>query len=92
MYFRHRESEIGGLLYYDITDGFGPEIYVLGSGPAGTYRLTLIYFAGKTPSVSGTLTVLTDAGTSREKRQDIPWTLDGADSQKQVEVGSFVLD
>ncbi|MEL6178296.1 MAG: AgmX/PglI C-terminal domain-containing protein, partial [Myxococcota bacterium] len=75
VWYRDRESAIGGLLYYDITDGFGPEIYVLGSGPSGAYRLELVYYSGSAAEVRGTLTVLRNAGSPTETREERPFTL-----------------
>ncbi len=85
------ESEAGGLLYYDVTDGFGPEIYVMGSAPKGVYRLKVVYYRGEQRSLRGVLTVLRRAGSPEETRQDIPFVLPKADSGVQIPVGSLRL-
>ena len=89
--YQNRESKNGGLLYYDITSGYGPEIYVLGSGPEGRYDLSLVYYRGSQRNVSGTLTVLRDAGSPEESRQDIPFVLPYANRTREISVGSFTL-
>jgi hypothetical protein len=89
--YQKQESKNGGLLYYDITNGYGPEIYVLGSGPEGKYNLSLVYFSGSQRNVSGTLTVLRDAGSPEESRQDIPFVLPYANKKREIPIGSFTL-
>lgn len=91
VWYSDRESSNGGLLYYDITDGYGPEIYVLGSGPAGTYELELVYYRGSARNLYGTLTILRDAGSPEESRRDIPFTLQAPNGSKNIPIGDFVL-
>ena len=91
VWYSDRESSNGGLLYYDITDGYGPEIYVLGSGPAGAYKLELVYYRGAPRNLKGTLTILRDVGSPEESRRDIPFTLPISNSSKNIPIGDFVL-
>jgi uncharacterized protein YfaP (DUF2135 family) len=69
VYYRKKESKQGGTLYYDIMNGFGPEVYVLGTGKPGVYRVSAVYFSGKTPVITGKLVVLESAGSTREIRK-----------------------
>lgn len=69
VYYRKKESKQGGTLYYDIMNGFGPEVYVLGTGKPGAYRVSAVYFSGKTPVITGKLVVLENAGSTREIRK-----------------------
>lgn len=89
--YTHLESRSGGLLYYDVTDGYGPEIYVLGTAPKGRYRLTLVYYGGSAKNVKGTLTVLRHAGTPEESREDLPFFLPTEDTEKQIEIGTLTF-
>lgn len=91
VFYSHRESRNAGLLYYDITDGFGPEIYVLGSGPAGEYRLGLVYYRGSAPNLTGTLTILRNAGSPDETREERPFTLPYASTSQEHPAGVFRL-
>jgi len=75
VYYSHRESRQGGTLYYDITDGFGPEIYVLGTAKKGMYRLAANYFNGTRNTVQGKLIIMRHAGSPNETRQIIPFIL-----------------
>ncbi len=75
VWFQHLQSRHGGFLYYDITDGFGPEIYTLGAAPKGEYDIKLVYYSGAAEEVRGTLTILRDAGAPNETREAIPFVL-----------------
>ena len=66
VWYHHKRSASGGLLYHDVLNGFGPEIYVLADGPFGEYKVDVIYYGGRGNPVRGTLTVLRDAGTPQE--------------------------
>ena len=89
VWYQDRESSSGGLLYYDITDGYGPEIYVLGSGPSGEYKLEVVYYSGDARNVRGTLTILRNAGSPAETREERPFTLPASDARAPL--GSFRL-
>ena len=89
--YEHLESAQGGHLYYDVTDGFGPEIYVLGSGKPGTYRLSVVYYSGSASVVRGKMIVMRHAGGPEETRKVYPFKLNGSNSSKSIPVGSFKL-
>jgi hypothetical protein len=44
-YYSHRNTASGGQLTQDVTQGYGPEMYVLPSAPAGRYQIRAHYFA-----------------------------------------------
>lgn len=79
VFFQHREGKDGGLLYYDVTDGYGPEIYTLGQASKGRYRLGVVHYRGPEAGVRGTLTIIEDAGTPAERRRYLPFRLGAAD-------------
>ncbi len=91
VYYQHMESAQGGHLYYDVTDGYGPEIYVLGSGKPGTYRLSVVYYSGSTRTVRGKLIVLRHAGGPEETRKVYKFTLPRSNSDKKIPVGTFKI-
>ena len=45
-YYGHKETAIGGELTQDVTQGYGPEMYVLESAVNGPYRIMAHYFSG----------------------------------------------
>jgi tetratricopeptide (TPR) repeat protein len=44
-FYRHPRTRSGGELTQDVTQGYGPEMYVLRRAPAGTYNIFAHYFA-----------------------------------------------
>jgi ribosomal protein L17 len=83
VYYAHRESPQGGLLYYDVRDGLGPEIYALGAARPGTYRVGLQYYRGNAVMVPATLTILENAGAPDETRRELDVTVFGGSSDPQ---------
>ncbi len=45
VFFSHTTSQSGGRLTRDVTQGYGPEMYVLRDAPKGTYQVDAVYFA-----------------------------------------------
>ena len=45
-YYSHRNTRSGGSITRDVTQGYGPELYVLPNAPSGDYRVWVHYFAG----------------------------------------------
>jgi hypothetical protein len=43
-FYSHPRTESGGFITADVTEGFGPEMYVSGQAPRGTFRLRAHYF------------------------------------------------
>ena len=89
--FRNRQPPNGGFLYYDITDGYGPEIYVLGQGQSGQYRLGVVYYTGISQNVSGQVTIIRQAGSPSETREVRPFVLSGPNAREELPLGTFVL-
>ena len=59
-FYGHKETEIGGLMSRDFTQGYGPESYVLKKGWKGLYRFKTNYFASHQPQLTGpTVAILT---------------------------------
>lgn len=44
-YYSNANTRIGGQLTMDVTQGYGPEMYVLEKAPAGTYQIRAKYFS-----------------------------------------------
>ena len=44
-YYSNANTRIGGRLTMDVTEGYGPEMYVLEKAPPGTYRIRAKYFS-----------------------------------------------
>jgi hypothetical protein len=62
------QSKAGGLLYYDVRDGFGPEIYASPARAAGKYDFRVVYYGGAAKDVKARLTLIENPGTANERR------------------------
>lgn len=74
-YYGHRDTEIGGLVSRDFTQGYGPEEYVLRRAVPGVYAVKARYYGSHQQTLTGPCTVLvhvfTDYGRPEEARQDL---------------------
>ncbi|MCD7935375.1 MAG: carboxypeptidase-like regulatory domain-containing protein [Tannerellaceae bacterium] len=43
-YYNHRNTASGGQMTIDVTNGYGPEMYLLREAPAGKYAIRLVYY------------------------------------------------
>jgi uncharacterized protein YfaP (DUF2135 family) len=70
-FYGHRHTQSGGQLTQDVTQGYGPEMYVLPSAPAGKYKVSAKYFASDRNRTSARtkvqVIVFENWGTSRQK-------------------------
>lgn len=79
--YRNKRSPKGGVLYYDVTRGFGPEIYVSPNVP-GTYRLHVVNYTGASGRIPIHFTVLTHAGTPQQRSKSFRKVLNSKRSQR----------
>ncbi len=79
-YYAHNRTRHGGLVSRDVTDGYGPEEYLIGRAPAGDYAISANYFGSRQQTILGpatvTATIFTDWGRSGERQQTISIRLD----------------
>jgi hypothetical protein len=89
-YYAHNRTKKGGLVSRDITDGYGPEEYLIRKAPEGAYNVKAHYFASHQQTVTGpatvTVTVFTDWGRPTQKREVM--TLRLGTQKDTVEVGT----
>lgn len=52
-FYGHKKTKIGGLMSNDMTDGFGPEQFVLKNGVKGNYKIKVKYYASNQQKISG---------------------------------------
>lgn len=91
-YGRNRTAR-GGLVSRDVTDGYGPEEYLIRRAPAGTYAIRAHYYGSRQQTLVGpatvTATVFTDWGRAGEQCQTLTLRLDKP--RETVDVGSIVF-
>lgn len=79
-FYSHNKTRQGGQLTDDVTEGFGPEMYVLPEAAPGKYRIDAHYFAQDTNRASTRTrvfaTVYRNWGTEREEAHRTTVTLD----------------
>lgn len=78
-FYAHPTTLSGGRLTRDVTTGYGPEMFVLGEAPRGTYRIRAKYFAADDNRASARTkvhaTILRDVGRPGETREEKVITL-----------------
>ena len=92
-YYGHRRTRSGGDVSKDITDGYGPEEYLLRKAPAGAYKIRAHYFASHQQAVFGpatvTATIFTDWGRPNQAFQTLSIRLDKA--REMIDLGSVQI-
>lgn len=72
-------TKVGGLRSRDVTDGYGPEEYVLKKALGGQYKVLANYYGCGAPTLTGAVTlqvdVFTNYGRPDEKRRSITMRL-----------------
>ena len=93
-YYGHRRTRSGGDVSTDITDGYGPEEYLLRKAPIGAYRIRAHYFASHQQAVFGpatvTATIFTDWGRANQTFQTLSIRLDKA--REMIDLGEVKID
>jgi tetratricopeptide (TPR) repeat protein len=73
-FYQHRRTRSGGELTQDVTQGYGPEMYVLRNAPRGNYNVFAHYFASDRNRASARtkvyVTMIENWGTPAEKVTD----------------------
>lgn len=92
-YYGHRNTSRGGLVSDDITDGYGPEEYLIRRAPTGPYTVKTRYYGSRQQTVVGpatvTATVYTDWGRAKQQAQTLTLRLDKP--REVVEVGTITF-
>ncbi|MBI4607057.1 MAG: tetratricopeptide repeat protein, partial [Planctomycetes bacterium] len=57
-YYEHKETAGGGKLFWDVTDGYGPEIYQRRKASSGSYEVLVHYYGNRSPRWSVPTAVL----------------------------------
>ncbi len=70
-FYQHRQTRSGGELTQDVTQGYGPEMYVLRRAPTGNYNVFAHYFASDRNRASARtkvyVTMIENWGSAEEK-------------------------
>ena len=92
-YYSHPTTRLGGQLSSDVTQGYGPEMYVLKHAGAGNYKITANYFSSNRNRASTRTkvyaTVYRNWGTPNEKV--FKKVVDLADNKQVHEIMDIVI-
>ena len=90
-YFENRQTYLGSVISPDITQGYGPEEFMLKKAPKGTYKIEVNYYGNRSQKqllpVSLRITFFTHYGTPQEKKQETTVRL--SNQREVIDVGSF---
>lgn len=74
-YYSHNRTEIGGRISHDMTQGFGPEQFLLKKAIKGTYKIEINYYGDRQVTLAGPTTIMaemfTHYSTPQEKKEII---------------------
>jgi uncharacterized protein YfaP (DUF2135 family) len=89
-FFGHRETRIGGLVSHDVTQGYGPEEYVVHRAARGAYAIKVHYYGSSQQALVGPATMIatvyTNFGRPDEKREVLTLRLDSPRDLEDVGV------
>lgn len=91
--YDHNKTKIGGRLSFDMTEGFGPEEFLLKKALKGEYKFFIDYFSDDVQKISGPtflkITIFTKYGTENESKKTNVYRLDSEDDE--IEIGSLKI-
>ncbi|PCE63103.1 VIT domain-containing protein [Sediminicola luteus] len=90
-YYKNNLTKIGGRISEDMTEGYGPEEFMLKNANKGEYRILADYYSDNIQKISGPtilkVSIFTDYGKSNEKKKIKILRLDK--EEDELEVGSI---
>ncbi|UOB19365.1 VIT domain-containing protein [Abyssalbus ytuae] len=92
-YYSNPETKIGGRMSEDLTEGYGPEEFMLKNAIKGNYKVMVDYYSDNVQKISGPtilkVTMFTNYGRSTETKKTITVRLDK--EEDEIEVGNFKI-
>ena len=90
-FFDNKLTYLGGKISKDVTQGYGPEEFMIKKAPKGTYKIETDYFGTLSQKqlmpVNLRITFYTHFGTDKEQKQET--TVRVTNEKDVIEVGSF---
>ena len=92
--YKNAETKIGGHMSEDLTDGYGPEEFMLKKAIKGKYKVMIDYYSDDVQKISGPtilkVTLFTNYGKNNEVKKTIIARLDK--EEDEIEVGSLIFN
>ncbi|MDP2876065.1 MAG: DUF2135 domain-containing protein, partial [Holophaga sp.] len=93
-FYSHNRTAIGGRISADVTNGYGPEEFLLKRAIPGAYHVKANFFGTRQQTAIGATTVVLELylryATGRMENKSITLRLDG--QGRMVDIGSFTFD
>ena len=90
-FFSNTLTYLGGKISDDVTQGYGPEEFMIKKAPKGTYKIAVDYYGTHSQKqlmpVNLRITFYTHFGTDKEEKQETTVRL--SNEKETIEVGSF---
>ncbi|MGG6231796.1 VIT domain-containing protein [Tenacibaculum sp. SDUM215027] len=90
-YYKNQKTAIGGRMSTDMTEGYGPEEFMLKNAIRGKYKIMIDYYADNVQKISGPtilkVNMFTNYGKKKEKRRTIIVKLDK--QEDYIEIGNL---
>tara|TARA_R110002020_G_scaffold466285_2_gene688740 strand:+ start:7042 stop:10488 length:3447 start_codon:yes stop_codon:yes gene_type:complete len=90
-YYKNSETRSGGRISEDMTEGYGPEEFMIRNSPKGVYKVLVDYYADNVQKISGPtvlkVTFFTNYGRANEVRKTSIVRLDK--EEDEIEVGTL---
>lgn len=90
-FFDNKLTYLGGKISKDVTQGYGPEEFMIKKAPKGTYKIEVDYYGTRSQKqlmpVTLRITFYTHFGTDKEQKQETTVRL--TNEEDLIEVGSF---
>ncbi|MBJ2173630.1 carboxypeptidase-like regulatory domain-containing protein [Aureibaculum sp. A20] len=92
-YYKNNETKIGGHMSEDLTEGYGPEEFMLKNAIKGKYKISIDYFTDNVQKISGPtilkITIYRNYGKENESKNISILRLD--EEEEEIEVGSITF-
>lgn len=92
-YYGNSETEIGGHMSEDLTEGYGPEEFMLKNAAKGKYKVMIDYFADNVQKISGPtilkVNLFTNYGRKNEIKKTVIVRLD--EEEGEIEVANLTF-
>jgi tetratricopeptide (TPR) repeat protein len=87
-YYKHTRTKIGGKISNDMTEGFGPENFILKKVVKGEYKITINYYSDSKQKISGPtflkVPIFKNYGRKTETENTVIYRLDKEEAELEV--------
>ena len=89
--YKNTETKIGGHMSEDLTEGYGPEEFMLKNAIRGSYKVVVDYYTDNQQKISGPTilkaTIFTNYGRKNEQKKILNFRLD--QDEDEIEIGKL---